>query len=87
MEHRTLSGAQARAPRELAALGFSESHSAIIHQIVRLANRATVNYAQWLTALTGGTMNSAEVRTHRTVRCRIRTKDFNGQPLQSPTVG
>jgi hypothetical protein len=33
--HRTLSGAQAEAPRELAALGFSQSHSAIIHRTVR----------------------------------------------------
>jgi hypothetical protein len=35
--HRTLSGAQAEAPRELAALGFSESHSTIIHRTVRCA--------------------------------------------------
>jgi hypothetical protein len=33
--HRTLSGAQAEAPRELAALGFSQSHSAKIHRTVR----------------------------------------------------
>jgi hypothetical protein len=33
--HRTLSGAQARAPRELAALGFSQSLSGKIHRTVR----------------------------------------------------
>jgi hypothetical protein len=33
--HRTLSGAQAEAPRKLVAIGFSESHSAIIHRTVR----------------------------------------------------
>jgi hypothetical protein len=27
-----------------------------------------------------------KVRTHRTVRCRKRTKDFNGQPLQTPII-
>jgi DNA-binding transcriptional regulator YiaG len=30
MAHQTLSGAQAKAPRELAALGVSQSHFAII---------------------------------------------------------
>jgi hypothetical protein len=35
--YRTLSDAQAEAPRELVALGFSQSHSAIIHQTVRCA--------------------------------------------------
>jgi hypothetical protein len=78
--HRTLSGAQAEAPRELVALGFSQSHSTKNHWTVRCA-----------TGLSGepteGTMNSAEVRTHRTIWCRKRTKDFNGQPLQTPTVG
>jgi hypothetical protein len=42
--HRTLSGAQAKAPRELAALGFSQSHSTKIHRIVRCGNGATVNF-------------------------------------------
>jgi hypothetical protein len=37
--HRTLSGAQAEAPRELAALGFSQSHSTKIHQTIRCATR------------------------------------------------
>jgi hypothetical protein len=41
--HQTLSGAQAKAPRELVALGFSQSHSTIIHRTVRCANGATVN--------------------------------------------
>jgi hypothetical protein len=42
--HRTLSGAQAKALRELAALGFSQSHSTKIHRIVRCGNGATVNF-------------------------------------------
>jgi hypothetical protein len=33
--HRTLSDAEAEAPRELVALWFSQSHSAIIHRTVR----------------------------------------------------
>jgi hypothetical protein len=33
--HQTLSSAQAEAPRELATLEFSQSHSAKIHQTVR----------------------------------------------------
>jgi hypothetical protein len=33
--HRTLPGAQAKAPRELAALGFSQNHSTKIHRTVR----------------------------------------------------
>jgi hypothetical protein len=33
--HQTLSGAQAEAPHELAAFGFSQSHSAIIHRTIR----------------------------------------------------
>jgi hypothetical protein len=35
--HRTLSGAQAEAPHELAALGFSQRASAIIHWTIRCA--------------------------------------------------
>jgi hypothetical protein len=45
VEHRTLSGAQAEAPRELAALGFSKSHSIIIHRTVRCAPDCPVS--QW----------------------------------------
>jgi hypothetical protein len=49
--HRTVSGAQARAPNELAALGKTQSSTAKIHQIVRCAPdcpvspRATVDFA------------------------------------------
>jgi hypothetical protein len=28
-----------------------------------------------------------DVRSHQTVRCRKKTEDFNGQQLQTPTVG
>jgi hypothetical protein len=83
--HQTLSGAQAKAPRELAALGFSQSHSAIIHQTIRCAPdcpmsqrsngqmRPTIDYAD------DGIVDRAEVRsqnckvrTHQTVRCATR---------------
>jgi hypothetical protein len=39
--HRTLSGAQAEAPRELAALGFSQSHSTKIHRTFRCVTLQT----------------------------------------------
>jgi hypothetical protein len=98
--HRTLSGAQAKAPYELAALGFSQSHSTIIHRTVRCALDCPMS--QWsngqlrptVDCADDSTVNKAEVRsqnckvrTHRTVRCRKRTKEFHGQPLQTPTVG
>jgi hypothetical protein len=44
MAHWTLSRAQAQAPRELAALGFSQRASAKIHRTVRRDNRATVKF-------------------------------------------
>jgi hypothetical protein len=43
--HRTLFGAQAEGPRELATLEFSQSHSTKIHRTVRCANEATINFA------------------------------------------
>jgi hypothetical protein len=83
--HRTLSGAQAKAPHDLAALGFSQSHSSIIHRTIRCASdypvsqrsngqlRSTVDYAD------DGIVNRAQVRsqnckvrTHRTVRYATR---------------
>jgi hypothetical protein len=64
---------------------------------VRRANGATVNCAQRSTAVNSGQCRSqkSELQSqntpycpvcHRTVRCCKRTKDFNGQPLQTPTV-
>jgi hypothetical protein len=54
MVHRTLSGAQARALRELAALGFSQSSSTKIHLTVRctigLSGETT---EQWSTSPNG----------------------------------
>jgi hypothetical protein len=54
-----------------------------MHRTVQWANgqlRPTVDCGeQW-------TVDSAKVRTHRIIRCRKRTKDFNGQSLQTPTV-
>jgi hypothetical protein len=37
--HRTLSGAQVEAPRELVALGFSPSHSTKIYRTLRCITR------------------------------------------------
>jgi hypothetical protein len=51
--------------------------------MVKLAQRSTT-----LTAEQSAVQKSVyKVRTHRTVRCRKKTKDFNGQQLQTPTVG
>jgi hypothetical protein len=60
-------------------------------------NGTTVNYAPTVDCCAKWTVQRSEVRTanqdapdcpvyHRTIRCRKRTKDFNGQPLQTPTV-
>jgi hypothetical protein len=99
--HRTLFGAQAEAPHELAALGFPGSHSAIIHRTVRCAPDCPVS--QWSNGQLCPIVDygeqcivqKSELQSqntpdypvcHRTVRCRKRTKDFNGQPLQTPMV-
>jgi hypothetical protein len=63
--HRTLSGAQAEHQNELAALGFFQSHSSIIHQIVRRTNGEMVKCAQWLIVVNSEqwTTQKSEVRT------------------------
>jgi hypothetical protein len=80
---------------ELATLGFSERHSDIIHwtvrcapDCVRWANGTTVTCVQQSTAK----VNSArsEVRAAMSGRtgyvwCSYKTKEFNGQSLQTPT--
>ena len=106
MAHQTLSSAQAKAPTNWPLLGFSKSHTAIIHRTVRCAlNMSGEPTKQRPTAPNGRMrcqMNNeqcasqkSELQTqnapdcpvwHRTVRCRKRTKDFNGQPLQTPMV-
>jgi hypothetical protein len=60
-----------------------------VHQTVRWANGATINCTQRSTAVKSEQCRSqnCKVRTHRTVWCRKRTKDFNCQLLQTPTVG
>jgi hypothetical protein len=91
--HRTLSGTQAKAPRELAALEFSQSHSAIIHRTIRCApdcpvsqwsngqKRPTVDYADdGIVNTTEVRSQNCKVRTHRTVRCATRLfGDARGQ--------
>jgi hypothetical protein len=81
---------------------FSESHSAIIHRTVRCAPDCPVSQQsngqlhQTVGCADDAIVNSAKVGSqntpdcpvcHRTVQCRKRTKDFNGQPLQTPTDG
>jgi hypothetical protein len=67
--HQTLSGAQAEAPRELAALGFSWSHSAIIHRTIWCApncpvsQRSSGQLRPTVDCANGVTMNSVEVRS------------------------
>jgi hypothetical protein len=72
--HRTLSGVQAEATRELAALGFSQSQSTKIHRTVRCVTGLSGEpMEQQSTSPTvicadGGTMNSAEVRSTKSER-------------------
>jgi hypothetical protein len=96
--HRTVSGPQTEHLTNWLLSGFSGSRSTIIHRTVQWAYEATVNYAQWSTVVN----SSAQCRSqklelqsqnapdcpvcHRSVRCRKRTKDFNGQPLQTTMV-
>jgi hypothetical protein len=65
--HRTLSGAQANSHHELAALGFfpeslryNSPECPVCTEHVRQANGATVNCAQWSTAV-----NSAQCRSQK----------------------
>jgi hypothetical protein len=85
--HQTLSGAQAETPRELSALGFSQSRSTKIHRTTGLSGEPTeqLSTSPTVDCADGGIVNNAKVRsqnckvrTHRTVRCRKRTKDFDG---------
>jgi hypothetical protein len=101
--HQTLSGAPGYNPRELATLGFSQSHSTKIRQTVRCATglsgepteqRSTSPTVDCSTVwpsevrATLQSQNAAECpMCHRTVQCHKRTKDFNGQQLQTPTIG
>jgi hypothetical protein len=91
--HRTLSGAQAEAPRELATLEFSQSHSTKIHQTIRYATRLsgepteqrstspTVDIAPTTKIVVGeGCCHMA----HRTVRCT--TGHYPVRQPHHPTV-
>jgi hypothetical protein len=67
--HQTLSGAQAKAPRELATLWFSQSHSTIIHWTVRCApdypmsQQSNGQLCPTVDCADDSTMNRAKVRT------------------------
>jgi hypothetical protein len=75
--HQTLSGAQAKAPCELVALGFSQSHSTIIYRTVRCALDYPVS--QWsngqlrpiVDCVDDSTVNKAEVRTVKSECTRL----------------
>jgi hypothetical protein len=79
-------------------LGFSQSHSVIIHRNVRCAPNMSGKPTEQRSIAPNGRLlwtvhnaevrsQSCEVRTHRTVRCRKRRKVFNAQSLQTPMVG
>lgn len=87
--HRTLFDAQAEAPRELAALGFSQSHSTKIHQTVWCVTGLSGEpIAEHKSEVSLQSQNAPDCLVcHRTVRCRKKTEDFNDQQLQTPTVG
>jgi hypothetical protein len=91
--HRTLSGAQAEESRELAALGFSESHSAMIYRTVRCApgggrwtNGAKVNCAQRSTAMSDEqwTMRKLELQSQNTPDFPVPQKDKELQLSTAP---
>jgi hypothetical protein len=97
--HRTLSSAQAEHPPKRPVSGFSGSRSTIIHRTVWCALDMSGEPTEQRSTASNGRLRcqmnnecaqvrsqSCEVRTHRTVQCRKRTKDLNGQPLQTPTV-
>jgi hypothetical protein len=94
MVHRTLSDAPARRPLEPANLGKMDARSAIIHRTVRCATRLSSEPAeQRLTCANGRlqkvlclNITDAEVRGHRTVRCRKMTKVPTVDQLQTLTV-
>jgi hypothetical protein len=99
MAHRTVFGALAGALREVATLGKTKRWSTKIHRTVRWDNEGTVIFAQRSTALTAAQSAAQKSEDnlqrqvapdcpvcHRNVRCSKRIDEFNGQPLQAPTV-
>jgi hypothetical protein len=65
--HRTLSGAQAKAPHELVALGFFQSHSTIIH------------WTDWCASDISGVHRTYLVCTGATVNCAQRSTVVNSE--------
>jgi hypothetical protein len=87
--HRTLSCAQAKTPRELATVGFSQCASAVIHQMsgAIMEQRSTWPNGRLRSLQSRSQKSVCKVKTNWIVRCCKRTEDFNGQQLQSLTVG
>jgi hypothetical protein len=73
--HQTLSGAQAKAPREVAALGISESHSAIIHWTIRCAPGCPMS--QRSNGQLRPTVDYADVRNSE--QCRSQKSELQSQ--------
>jgi hypothetical protein len=80
MAHRTLSGAQAEAPHELAALGFSESYSAIIHRAVRCAPDCPV-----CTGLSGEPTEQRSTTPNGRLRWRYYNEQCRSQKSELPS--
>jgi hypothetical protein len=98
--HRTLSGAQAEAPSELALSGFPRATPlkftglSCVPPDCPMCQRSNGQLRPTVDCADEGTVDRAEVRSqsykvgmHRTVQCHKKTEDFNGQQLQTPTVG
>jgi hypothetical protein len=71
---------------------YNSSDCPVHHWSIRWANIVTVNFTQRLTEqkseVSLQSQNAQDCLVcHRTTRCRKRTEDFNGQQLQTPTVG
>jgi hypothetical protein len=95
LAHRTVSGAPGPYRCQPATLGKTKARSAITHQTVRCANGMSGEPAEqrlsarngWLWQINNAAQKSEqEVRGHRTVRCRKRTK-LQRTSLRTLTVG
>jgi hypothetical protein len=98
--HRTLSGAQAGALRELAALGISQRSSTKIYRTVRCATGLSGETMEQRSTSPNGRLRDCahslqyqksedSLRWQVAPNCPVpqKTEDFNGQQLQTPTVG
>jgi hypothetical protein len=89
-----MSGAQTGAPSELAALSNSQHSSAKNHRTIRCVTKLSGEPTKQLDFANGrlrSTAPQSEVsesqRQSVMSGCTTRTDDFNGQQLQTPTIG